>query len=54
MGVYSDISLRDVRTRRDKARKLLAHHVDPGHERNAQKMAMHELATISVEIVARE
>jgi integrase len=54
MGVYPDISLRDARTRRDEARKLLAHHVDPGHERKAQKMAMHELATNSFEIVARE
>lgn len=54
MGVYPDISLRDARTRRDEARKLLARHVDPGHERKAQKMAKHELATNSFEIIARE
>jgi hypothetical protein len=33
LGVYSDVSLKDARERRDAARKLLANAIDPGEHR---------------------
>jgi hypothetical protein len=39
MGVYPDVNLKDVRTRRDEARKLLVAGVDPGENRKALKAA---------------
>jgi hypothetical protein len=35
LGVYPDISLREARNRRDEARKLVAHFIDPGLQRQA-------------------
>ncbi len=54
LGVYPDVSLRDARERRDKARKLLANEVDPSEHRKAKKAAMLGAATNSFEVVARE
>lgn len=54
MGVYPDVSLRDARERRDAARKLLAHEVDPGEQRKAVKAAKTERAGNSFEVIGRE
>jgi Arm DNA-binding domain len=39
IGIYPKISLAGARDRRDAARKLLAHDVDPGEAKKAQKTA---------------
>lgn len=54
LGVYPDIGLKDARERRDAARKMLAHAIDPGLHRKAEKTAKHAEATSSFEFVARE
>ena len=54
LGVYPDIGLRDARDRRDEARKLLAHFIDPGLHRKTQKMLRQAQAANSFEAVARE
>jgi integrase len=54
LGVYPDVGLKDARTRRDAARKLLANGVDPGENRKATKAAKVERAGNSFEVVARE
>ena len=54
LGVYPDIGLKDARTRRDEARKLLANDIDPGENRKATKAAKVERAANSFEVVARE
>ena len=52
-GTYPEISLLDARKRRDEARSQLAHGIDPGAVRKAQKQANTE-ATETFEIIARE
>jgi integrase len=52
-GSYSEISLLEARKRRDEARSQLAHGIDPGAVRKAQKQANTE-ATETFEIIARE
>lgn len=54
VGVYPDTGLKDARTRRDEARKLLADGIDPGENRKAQKSAKVERAANSFEVIARE
>ena len=54
MGVYPDVSLKDARTRRDEARKLLAVDIDPGENRKAMKATKTEQAANSFEVVGRE
>ena len=54
LGVYPDVGLKDARTRRDEARKLLADGIDPGENRKAQKAAKQDRAANSFEVVARE
>jgi integrase len=54
MGVYPDVGLKDARTRRDDARKLLAADVDPGENRKAVKASKMEQSTNSLEVVTRE
>ena len=39
IGIYPEITLAGARDRRDAARKLLAHDVDPGEAKKAQKTA---------------
>jgi hypothetical protein len=39
IGVYPDVSLSDARDKRDDARKLLAHDVDPGVTKRHRKQA---------------
>ncbi|HKT32844.1 MAG TPA: integrase arm-type DNA-binding domain-containing protein [Gammaproteobacteria bacterium] len=50
IGVYPDVSLKQARTRREEARKLLADSIDPGDKRKAESQAGAE----SFEAVARE
>lgn len=53
LGIYPEISLVDARQRRDEARRQLAHGIDPGALRKAQKQAeTEEKETFAV--VARE
>lgn len=53
LGTYPEISLADARQRRDEARKQIAHGVDPGAVRKAQKQAKTE-ETETFEVIARE
>lgn len=54
LGVYPDTGLKDARSRRDEARKLLADGVDPGQNRKTQKSVRANAVTNSFELVARE
>ena len=53
LGTYPEISLLDARKRRDEARSQIAHGIDPGAVRKAQKQAKTE-STETFEIIARE
>jgi integrase len=53
LGVYSDVSLKDARERRDEARKLLVNGIDPGETCKAQKADRAEDMN-TFEAVARE
>ncbi len=53
LGTYPEISLADARQRRDEARKQIAHGIDPGAVRKAQRQAETE-ETETFEVVARE
>ena len=53
LGSYPEISLLDARGRRDDARRLLAHDIDPGSLRKAQQQAATE-ETETFEVIARE
>jgi integrase len=52
-GTYPEISLADARQRRDEARKQIAHVIDPGALRKAQKQA-DTAETETFEVIARE
>lgn len=52
LGVYPDVTLRDARTQRDEARKLLAQGIDPGDKRKAEKISAS--GAESFETIARE
>jgi integrase len=54
MGTYPDVGLKDARTRRDDARKLIASSIDPGEHRKANKNARADAVGNSFEAVARE
>jgi hypothetical protein len=54
LGVYPDVGLKDARGKRDEARRLLAHFIDPGIHRQAQKAAKRAQVINSFEFVARE
>lgn len=54
LGVYPDTGLKEARSERDKARKLLAQGIDPGQYRKATKHLRAEAAANSFELVARE
>ena len=53
LGAYPEISLIDARRRLDEARSQLAHGIDPGAVRKAQKQTKTE-STETFEIIARE
>ena len=53
LGPYPEISLLDARQRRDEARRQIAHNIDPGAVRKAQKQAKtEEIETF--EVIGRE
>jgi len=52
-GAYPDISLVEARQRREEARSLLAHGVDPSATKKAQKVADTQ-ETETFEVIARE
>ena len=52
-GTYPEISLADARQRRDEARKQIAHGIDPGAVRKAQKQA-ETSETETFEVITRE
>ena len=54
MGVYPDTGLKEARSKRDNARKLLAEGIDPGAQRKAHKASSAERAANSFEIICRE
>lgn len=54
LGVYPDIDLKTARERRDEARKLVAHRVDPSEKRKAEKATRQEEAANTFESIARE
>ncbi len=53
LGAYPEISLADARQRREEARRQVAHGIDPGAVRKAQKQAVTE-ETETFEVIARE
>ena len=53
LGSYPEISLKEARKRRDENREQLAHKIDPGAVRKAQKQAKAE-ETDTFEVIARE
>jgi len=54
LGTYPEVSLKEARTKRDEARKLLVQGIDPGEQRKAQKAAQVDRGANSFEVVARE
>jgi len=52
-GTYPEISLADARQRRDEARRQIAHGIDPGAVRKAQKQA-ETSETETFEVISRE
>jgi integrase len=54
LGVYPEVGLKEARTRRDEARKLLASGVDPSENRKAIKLGRVDRAANSFEVVTRE
>lgn len=54
LGIYPEISLAQVREKRDDARKLIAAGIDPGENRKAIKASKAESDTNSFEVIARE
>jgi len=54
LGVYPDVGLKQARTRRDAARKLLADDIDPSKHRKIHKAEKLERMANSFEAVARE
>src|SRR3569832_2496609 len=54
MGVYPEVGLKDARSRREEARKLLASDVDAGENRKATKAAKTDRTTYNFEAIARE
>jgi integrase len=54
LGVYPDVSLKEAREERDKAKRLLASGVDPVAARRAEKDAIGQAGTDTVEVMCRE
>lgn len=54
LGVYPNVSLKEARERREKARSLVAAGVDPGEARKAEKRVARLNAENSFEAIARE
>lgn len=54
LGVYPEVSLKEAREKRDRARRLLAEGIDPGEHRKTTKATKALQAENSFEAVARE
>lgn len=54
LGIYPDVSLKEVRVKRDEARSLLAKEIDPGVKKKLDKRARTEARENSFEAIARE
>jgi Arm DNA-binding domain len=54
LGVYPEIKLSEARDNRDKARKLLDAHIDPGEAKKTSKNMLLLSAENSFEVIARE
>lgn len=54
LGAYPEVTLKEARIKHADARKLLAHDVDPGESRRAQKEAVSSRGENSFEVIARE
>ncbi len=54
LGVYPEVSLKEARTARDTARKLISEGVDPSGEKQARKATRAEAAANSFEAIGRE
>lgn len=54
LGVYPEVSLAEARHRRDKARKELAHGVDPSVAKRQEKAARANSAATTFEVVSRD
>lgn len=54
LGPYPEITLQEARDRREDARRMLKHGVDPSAQRKAAKAAAADRAVNSFEVVARE
>lgn len=54
LGTYPDTGLKDARSKRDEARKMIAEGIDPGEHRKAVKETASELAANSFEVICRE
>src|SRR5262249_40211458 len=55
LGIYPAVSLADARSRRDKAKKLLAHSIDPSVQRKTEKQAGKDgsFRALAEEVVAK-
>ncbi len=53
-GVYPAVGLKDARAMREDAKAILAHGIDPGEQKKAQKAARVEHNANSFEVIARE
>ena len=54
LGVYPDVTLKEAREKRDEARKLITHGVDPAQMRKVSKLMHVEHTANNFEAVARE
>jgi ribosomal protein L7/L12 len=54
IGVYPEISLKEARTLRDRAREQLRKGIDPNEAKKAEKASKNEAAANSFETVAQE
>lgn len=54
LGIYSEISLKQARDKRDEARSQLADGIDPSENKKAIKLAKADSAANSFEMLARE
>lgn len=54
LGTYPDTGLKEARSKRDEARKMMAGGVDPSEHRKAVKATASDLAANSFEVICRE
>lgn len=54
LGVYPNVSLKDARTKKDAARKLIAQDIDPFQEKKKNKTLSQQNADNTFEAIARE